>query len=204
MAYFVKGRKSVNEIDKKFSVRKITVIGLLAALTVVMGSLGIGFIPLPMAKATIMHLPVIIGAIIEGPVVGMIIGLIFGLFSIFQNMQQPTWLSPALINPLVSVLPRVCIAVTSYYTYKALRGKNTFLAAGSAAAIGTLTNTVGVLGISCLLFVAGSVIPADKTLDAALATLGTICVTNAIPELIVSVVVCVPVVGALLKMYKKK
>ena len=204
MVYFVKGRKLVNEIDKKFSVRKMTVIGLLAALTIVMGSLGIGFIPLPGAKATIMHLPVIVGAIIEGPVVGMAIGLIFGLFSIFQNMQQPTWLSPALINPLVSVLPRVCIAITSYYTYRALRGKNTFLAAGTAAAVGTITNTIGVLGMSYILFAMGVVVPTDKTLDAALVMLGTICVTNAIPELVASIIVCVPVIGALLKIYKKK
>ena len=73
----------------------------------VLGLTGYGFIPLPGAKATIMHIPVIIGSIIGGPMVGMTIGFIFGIFSIMQNITTPNILSFAFINPLVSVLPRV-------------------------------------------------------------------------------------------------
>ena len=31
-----------------------------------------------------MHVPVIIGAVLEGPIVGLVIGFIFGLFSLIQ------------------------------------------------------------------------------------------------------------------------
>src|SRR5665811_1266809 len=90
---------------------------MLSAVCVVLGLTGYGFIPLPGAKATIMHIPVIIGSIIVGPIVGMTIGLIFGIFSIMQNIMAPNILSFAFINPLVSVLPRVLIGLTSYYVY---------------------------------------------------------------------------------------
>ena len=53
-------------VKRKFNTRQITVVGVLSAISIVLGALGIGFIPLPMAKATIMHIPVIIGAILEG------------------------------------------------------------------------------------------------------------------------------------------
>lgn len=114
---------------KNFDVRKLTIIGVLGAISVVLGLTPLGFIPIGPTRATIMHIPVIIGAIIEGPVVGALVGLIFGLFSIYQAITAPTPVSFVFLNPLVSVLPRVLIGITSYYTYRALSGigqKNTF------------------------------------------------------------------------------
>ena len=68
-----------------------------------------------------MHIPVIIGAIMEGPVVGGFIGLIFGLFSIYQALTNPTPVSFVFLNPLVSVIPRILIGIVSYYVYNALK-----------------------------------------------------------------------------------
>ena len=109
--------------SNKFGSRQIAVIGMLSAISIVLGLSGFGFIPLPTAKATIMHIPVVIGSILEGPLVGAMIGLLFGLFSIVQNLTAPNILSFAFINPLVSVLPRVLIGITVYYTYKLLSGR---------------------------------------------------------------------------------
>jgi uncharacterized membrane protein len=114
---------------KRLDIRKLTVIGVLGAISVVLGMTPLGFIPIGPTRATVMHIPVIIGAIIEGPIVGALVGLIFGLFSIYQAITVPTPVSFVFLNPLVSVLPRVLIGITSYYTYKALSGlgqKNTF------------------------------------------------------------------------------
>jgi len=105
---------------KKFNVRKLTVSGVLGGLSIILGMTPLGFIPVGPTKATIMHIPVIIGAIVEGPIVGAFVGLIFGLSSIFSAITQPTPVSFAFLNPLVSVLPRVLIGITSYYVYKAL------------------------------------------------------------------------------------
>ena len=52
---------------QRFSLRQLTVIGLLSALTVVLGVSGLGFIPIPPIYATILHIPTLIGALLEGP-----------------------------------------------------------------------------------------------------------------------------------------
>lgn len=106
---------------KKLNIRKLAIIGVLGAISVILGSTPIGFIPIGPTRATIMHIPVIIGAIMEGPIVGAFIGLIFGLFSIFQALTAPTAVSFAFINPLVSVLPRILIGIVSFYVYDGLR-----------------------------------------------------------------------------------
>lgn len=106
--------------EKKLNIRRLTIIGILGAITAVLGSTPIGFIPIGPTRATIMHIPVIIGAIMEGPIVGGFVGLIFGLFSIFQAVTAPTPVSFAFLNPLVSVLPRVLIGIISYYAYSGL------------------------------------------------------------------------------------
>lgn len=105
---------------KKFNTRKMAIVGLLGGISIVMGMTPIGFIQVGPTKATIMHIPVIIGAILGGPIVGALIGLIFGLFSIYQAIFLPTVVSFAFLNPLVSVIPRVLIGITSYYVYKGL------------------------------------------------------------------------------------
>lgn len=107
---------------KTLNVRKMAVIGILGSISIVLGMTPLGFIPVGPTKATIMHIPVIIGAILEGPAVGATVGLIFGFFSIFQAVTMPTPVSFVFLNPLVSVVPRVLIGITSYYVYKALNG----------------------------------------------------------------------------------
>ncbi|MEY3990614.1 MAG: hypothetical protein RI985_1695, partial [Chloroflexota bacterium] len=50
-------------------------------------------------------------------------------------------------NPLVSVFPRVLIGIAAWYTYKVLAPRNQDLAAAAAGVVGTLTNTVFVVGM---------------------------------------------------------
>ncbi|MCF6462284.1 pantothenate ECF transporter [Clostridium sp. Cult1] len=108
-------KKSVNAL----STRKMMIVGLLGSVSIVLGAIpGLGFIPVGPTRATIMHIPVIIGAIMEGPLVGGLIGLIFGLFSIFQAATNPTPVSFVFLNPIVSVLPRVLIGIVTYYAYR--------------------------------------------------------------------------------------
>ena len=80
--------------------RKMVIIGMLSGISIFMGLTGLGFIPLPFMKATIMHIPVIIGAIIEGPVVGAFVGLVFGLFSMYNALVNPTPLTPIFLKKM--------------------------------------------------------------------------------------------------------
>ena len=194
------------------NVRKMVVISMLSGICIFLGLTSLGFIPLPLFKLTILHLPVIIGAIIEGPVVGGSIGLIFGLFSIYQNITAPTPMSPFFYNPLVSVLPRILIGVISYYIYKIIRVKvkNIKVSISIAAICGSLINTIGVLGTIYLVYFKDyATVLMEKgtittnSMSAVTTALLTVIGTNGIAEAILSAVVVTPIVIAIFKMQKK-
>lgn len=108
-------------VKSSSKIRKMAVVGVLGAISCVFAMTPIGFIPVGPTNATIMHIPVIVGAILEGPVVGMLVGLIFGIFSLIRAITTPTIISPVFYNPLVSILPRVLIGLVSYYTFIAVK-----------------------------------------------------------------------------------
>lgn len=126
------------------SVRKIVISGILGAISILLGVTRLGFIPVPTpaGHATIMHIPVILGGVLEGPVVGLITGVIFGLFSFLQPG------APFFADPLVSILPRLFIGIVSYLVYYSTKRINTILACVLAGAFGSATNTVLVLGMA--------------------------------------------------------
>jgi uncharacterized membrane protein len=128
--------------------RKIVITGILGAVAAILGITHLGLIPwFGGASLTIMHIPVIIGAILEGPVVGAGIGLIFGVFSLIQAAVAPT--APAdtiFTNPLISVLPRLFIGPVAWLVYNALK-KHEIPAILVSGIAGSLTNTILVLGM---------------------------------------------------------
>ena len=73
----------------KFDTRRMASLAMLCGILLVMGMTGIGFIPLPLIKATTMHIPVILGAILLGPRAGAVLGGLFGLCSIWANTTAP-------------------------------------------------------------------------------------------------------------------
>ena len=198
--------------NSRQNVRKMVIVAMLSGICLFLGLTGLGFIPLPLFKLTILHLPVIIGAIIEGPIVGASIGLIFGLFSIYQNITAPTPMSPFFYNPLISILPRVLIGIVSYYVYKFLRSKlkNVKLSISIASIIGSLVNTIGVLGLIYLIYFKdyaqvlmdkGTV--ASNSISAVTTALLTVIGTNGLAEAILSAIIVTPIVIAVSKIQKK-
>lgn len=165
--------------------RKIVVTGVLGAIAILLGLTRLGFIPwVSGASLTIMHVPVIIGAVLEGPLVGVGIGLIFGIFSMIQAAIAPTgptdvWFT----NPLLSVLPRLFIGPVAWLVWKALKR---WPAVGlvSAGVAGSLTNTIGVLGMIGLL----GYVP--------WAALGPIAIANGVPEAVAAGLITLVVVAA--------
>src|ERR687895_1405746 len=129
------------------NVRQIVIAGILGGIAIFLGATRLGFIPVPnlAGNATILHVPVILGGALEGPVVGTIVGLIFGVFSFIQAEV------PFFRNPLVSILPRLPIGIVAWAVFVALRGRSVDLAAAAAGVLGSLTNTVCVLGMIVLL-----------------------------------------------------
>ncbi|MCC6455506.1 MAG: ECF transporter S component [Caldilineaceae bacterium] len=161
------------------SVRRIVITGILAAISILLGVTRIGFIPVPnlTGEATIMHVPVIIGAILEGPVVGTLIGAIFGIYSMLQGGGT------MFADPLVSVVPRLFIGVAAYYSYVAVRRQSEYAAIIVSSIVATLTNTILVVGM----LIARGYIPA-----AAIPTI----IPQALAEVVIATIITVAVVAA--------
>lgn len=165
--------------------RKIVVTGILGAISIFLGLTRWGFLPwFSGASLTIMHIPVIIGAILEGPIVGLAIGLIFGVFSAIQAAIAPNgptdvWFT----NPVLSVLPRLFIGPVAWLVWSGLKRRPVagLIAAGLA---GSLTNTFLVLAVIGLL----GYLPWGLIV--------TIAVTNGVPEAVISALLVLAVVAA--------
>lgn len=87
--------------QKKMDTRYMATLAMLCGVLIVMGMTGIGFLPLPVIKATTMHIPVILGAVLLGPGAGAVLGGLFGLCSIWANTTAPGLLSFA-FSPFMS------------------------------------------------------------------------------------------------------
>lgn len=193
-------------VQRRLNVRKMTVIGVLSAISIMMSMLPfIGYIPIGPMKATIMHVPVIIGAVIEGPVVGGIIGLIFGLTSLWNAITQPVLLSPLFYNPLVSVLPRILIGISAYYVYQGVYkiSKKVYASGFIAGVIGSLVNTAGVLGMIYILYADKYLALIDQQGASAAKLLLGIVLTSGIPEALVAGLIVSAVSVALIRKGKK-
>ncbi|MDB8790484.1 ECF transporter S component [Romboutsia sp. 1001216sp1] len=191
---------------KNVNVRKMAIIGVLSAVSIMMSMIpGIGYIPIGPTNATIMHVPVIIGSIIEGPIVGATVGFIFGLTSLIKALNQPTITSFAFINPLVSILPRVLIGILAYYIYEfAMKlTKKASISGLLAGGLGSIINTAGVLGMIYILYGARFAEVSGASASTAGTFIFTLAATNGIPEAIIGALVVSPVIMALKKVIKR-
>ena len=69
----------------------LTQVALFAALIFLMAFTPfLGYIPLGFTRATIIHIPVIIGSLVLGPGKGAFLGGVFGLTSFLNNTFNPT------------------------------------------------------------------------------------------------------------------
>lgn len=176
--------------------RKIVVTAVLGAITILLGLTHWGFIPwFGGISLTIMHVPVIIGAILEGPLVGAGIGLIFGLFSMLQAAIAPTGpLDPLFTNPLLAVVPRLFIGPVAWLVWTALK-KWPVVGLIASGIAGSLTNTVLVLGVLGLFFGRAPVMTQIFG-EALWKPLSGIAVVSGLPEAGVSALITLLVVAA--------
>lgn len=192
-------------VKTKFSTRKMAMVGMLSAISIFLGLTGLGFIPIPPVKATIMHIPVIIGAIIEGPIVGALVGGVFGLFSMYQAFTAPMPTSFIFWNPIIAILPRILIGIVAYYVYTFFKNKfkNKSISIGIAAVLGTLTNTVGVMGLTYIIYLERYSQTLGISRQAATVGIGTVITLNGSIEAIVSALISIPVIITISKINRR-
>ena len=141
--------------------RTIVLAAIFGAMVIALQVIGIGSIPVPNLSGamTTLLIPVILGAIIGGPLVGMFAGLIMGVIYLILP-------ATAAFGPITLIVPRLALALVAWLVYRALKRRqrstaSTIAAGAAAGAAGALTNTVTAVGIAILLGqVPASVIPA--------------------------------------------
>lgn len=145
----------------KLDTRYMATLAMFCGVLLVMGMTGIGFIPLPVIKATTMHIPVILGAVLLGPSAGAVLGGVFGLCSIWVNTTTPNLLSfafspfmtqeglPGVLKSLwIALGCRILLGVIAGWLWKLLKKviKQDYVALAVTAAVSTLCHTILVMG----------------------------------------------------------
>ncbi|MGO5012864.1 ECF transporter S component [Niallia sp. Sow4_A1] len=195
-------------MKKRNKTTRLVLLGLLTAIIIIQTIIPIlGYIPTPILSLTIIQVTVIIAAIVLGPVDGAIIGGVWGVITFVRAFTYPTSpLAPIIFtNPLISVFPRVMIGVVAgLLFYKVLKNRmNETIAMSISGVVGSLTNTILVLGF-VYLFVreryANAIgVNVEDLLPAILAIVGT----NGVPEAILSGILTPIIAKPLLKIRKK-
>lgn len=204
--------------EKKLETRYMALLAMLCGLLLVMGMTGIGFIPLPVIKATTMHIPVIIGAVLLGPEAGAVLGGVFGLCSIWANTTTPNLLSFA-FSPFMSSegLPGVlkslwialgCRILFGYFTgwlWKLCKKilKEDHFALPVTATIATLFHTILVMGSIYVLLAAQYAHAKNVALSAVFGLIMGTVTASGIPEAIAAAILVTVIGKALLHLMKR-
>ena len=141
------------------STQKLVRLALLTAILIVMEVTNIGYIKTPTGlEMTIMPVPVIIGAILEGPAAGAILGGVFGLTSFIQCFGKSAFGAVLLgINPfytfIVCFVTRVLMGLCCGLIFKALNKDGKGVVSFSIASLsGAFLNTLFFMTALILLF----------------------------------------------------
>lgn len=177
---------------------RLAQLAILIALEAVLTFTPLGFILVPPISITLMHIPVIVGAVLMGPVDGGILGLSFGVFSMIKastaaaspaDMAFSPFLSGEPVSSIVMcIIPRILLGVIAGGLYLLLskKIKNGVLSMGISAVAATFCHSVMVLVLLSVLF-------QSLPLKAVLAALvGVNCLLEMLAAAVVAVAVCKP------------
>lgn len=204
--------------QKKMDTRYMALLAMLCGVLLVMGMTGIGFIPLPVIKATTMHIPVILGAILLGPKAGAVLGAVFGFCSIWANTTTPGLLSFA-FSPFMTTegLPGVAkslwIALGCRILFGWLAGifwilfrkilKKEYAALPVTAAVATICHTLLVMGSIYFLLSQQYAAAKNVALSAVFGLIMGTVTASGIPEAIVAAILVTVVGKALLHLMSR-
>ena len=197
---------------RKHDTRWLVGVALFVALQLVLQLTGIGLIPLPLIRATTLHIPVIVGAVLLGPLAGAVLGGVFGLCSMWTATTAPTLLSfafsPFLADSLAGAAKavwialgcRIMIGVVSGWLWIALKRlkANDLIALPVVGVAGALTNTGLVMG-SIYFLLSPEFAAAQKVgMEAVLGLVMGIVATSGVAEAVAAAVLVEAVCAALL------
>ena len=208
------------KIEKK--VLDMSLAGIFTAIIIAMSVVPfLGYIPLGFMNATIIHVPVIIGAIILGPKYGAYLGLVFGVTSLVKATITPGvtsfvfspfvtigGYSGNMWSAVIAIVPRVCIGIVDYYVYKlimkvahGIKGSQT-VALWVAGIAGGMTNTLLVMNGIYIFFGQSYAAASNKAVEHIYDVILGIILGFGVPEAIVAGILTTAITKVLFKIMK--
>ena len=112
---------------------ELVLLALFTAIIIIMAFTPLGYIPLVVINATIIHIPVILGALFLGPKKGAFLGFVFGFTSFINNTFKAVTASAFVFSPVLAAnvvgpsgilkslyicfVPRILVGVIPYFVY---------------------------------------------------------------------------------------
>jgi len=203
--------------QKKRDTRWMVSVALMAAIVIVLANTPLGMIQLPIIKATTVHIPVIIGAILLGPSAGAILGFVFGMCSLLSNTMAPTLLSfafspflsttgiPGALKAIwVSVGCRMLIGIVAGWLWILLSKLkvNPTISLPVVGFVGSMVNTVAVMGSIYFLFAQQYAQAKEVAITAVWGLIMGTITASGIPEAIAAAILVLALGKVLLKVFK--
>ncbi|RGF96313.1 MAG: ECF transporter S component [Oscillospiraceae bacterium] len=203
---------------KKHDTRWMVSVALMAAIVIVLANTPLGMIQLPIIKATTVHIPVILGAILLGPGAGAILGAVFGICSLVSNTMAPTLLSfafspflsttgiPGALKAIwISVGCRILIGVAAGWLWILFTKikLNQFIALPIVGFVGSMVNTVTVMGSIYFLFAQQYAEAKEVALTAVFGLVMGTVTASGIPEAIAAAILVLALGKVLVVVFRK-
>ena len=191
---------------KKHDTQWMVSVALMAAIVILLANTPLGMIQLPIIKATTVHIPVIIGAIL------------FGVCSLVSNTMAPTLLSfafspfmsttgiPGAIKAIwISVGCRMLIGIAAgwlWILFNKLK-VNQIIALPIVGFVGSMVNTITVMGSIYLLFAQQYAQAKDVAISAVWGLVMGTVTASGIPEAIAAAVLVLAIGKVLIQVLKR-
>ena len=203
---------------KKHDTRWMVSVALMAAIVIVLANTPLGMIQLPIIKATTVHIPVILVAILLGPSAGAILGAVFGICSLVSNTMAPTLLSfafspflsttgiPGALKAIwISVGCRILIGVVAGWLWVLFTKikLNQFIALPIVGFVGSMVNTVTVMGSIYFLFAQQYAEAKEVALTAVFGLVMGTVTASGIPEAIAAAILVLALGKVLVVVFRK-
>lgn len=199
--------------NTKISTKQLVLVSLFTAIIFIMGLTPLGYLPIGLFRVVTVHIPVIIGSIILGAKYGAFLGFVFGLTSLITahiNLGPVAYLfSPFLsgnfFSLVVCFVPRILVGIVPYYVYtfiKKLFKNRDEVALSLAGILGSLTNTIFVLGFIYVFFKESYAEVWGTTPDLLLGVMFSNLALSSLVEAVTASVLTVAITKVLLKFAK--
>lgn len=193
-------------------------VALMAAIVIILANTPLGMIQLPIIKATTVHIPVIIGAILLGPSAGAILGAVFGICSLISNTMAPTLLSfafspfmstsgiPGAMKAIwISVGCRILIGVAAGWLWIALERLRVYqlIALPIVGFAGSMVNTITVMGSIYFLFAQQYAEAREVAVTAVWGLIMGTVTASGVPEAIAAAILVLALGKVLIQIFKR-